>query len=227
MGMSGGNFLEVIEWFDDTGKELAHRIPEEGSGDIKYGAQLTVRESQAAVFFYEGKAYDAVGAGRYTLSTLNIPIITKILSLPWGFVSPLRAEVYFINTKTFANLTWGTRDPVAFKDSTLGLIRLRAFGMFNIRVVQPSLFINTLVGTKGSLYRRGHRRLSRKGHSFPFQRLPRGQPRYPFQPAGTVRYHFSGAYKGAGKRFLSFRHPAFRPLYQFDNPSTGSSEGHR
>lgn len=150
MGMSNGMFLEVIEWFDDTGKEIAHRVPQEGSGDIKYGAQLTVRESQAAVFFYEGKAYDAVGAGRYTLSTLNIPIITKILSLPWGFTSPLRAEVYFINTKTFANLAWGTRDPVAFKDSTLGLIRLRAFGMFNIRVIQPSLFINTLVGTKGS-----------------------------------------------------------------------------
>ncbi len=145
-----GNFIEIIEWFDDTGKEIAHRIPQEGSGDIKYGAQLTVRESQAAIFFYEGKAYDAVGAGRYTLTTLNIPIITKLLSLPWGFTSPLRAEVYFINTKVFANLAWGTRDPVAFKDSTLGLIRLRAFGMFNIRVIQPSLFINTLVGTKSS-----------------------------------------------------------------------------
>ncbi len=145
-----GNYLEVIEWFDDTGKEIAHRVPREGSGDIKYGAQLTVRESQAAIFFYEGKAYDAVGAGRYTLTTLNIPIITKLLSLPWGFTSPLRAEVYFINAKTFPNLAWGTRDPVAFKDSTLGLIRLRAFGMFNIRVIQPSLFVNTLVGTKAS-----------------------------------------------------------------------------
>jgi membrane protease subunit (stomatin/prohibitin family) len=140
--------MEVIEWFDDTGKELAHRIPGEGSSEIKYGAQLTVRESQAAVFFYEGKAYDAVGAGRYTLSTLNIPIITKILSLPWGFTSPLRAEAYFINMKTFPNLAWGTRDPVAFKDSQLGLIRLRAFGVFNIMVVQPTLFINTIVGTQ-------------------------------------------------------------------------------
>lgn len=145
-----GNFLEVLEWFDDTGKEIAHRLPEEGSGDIKYGAQLTVRESQAAIFFYQGKAYDALGAGRYTLSTLNIPIITKLLSLPWGFTSPLRAEVYFVNTKVFTNLPWGTRDPVAFKDSKLGLVRLRAFGMFNVRVIQPSLFINTLVGTKAS-----------------------------------------------------------------------------
>ena len=144
-------FLEVIEWFDDTGKEIAHRIPESGSGEIKYGAQLIVRESQSAVFFYQGKAYDAVGAGRHTLTTLNVPIITKILSLPWGFTSPLRAEVYFTNMKVFPNLTWGTRDPVAFKDSRLGLIRLRAFGVFNIQVVQPTLFVNTIVGT-GNTY---------------------------------------------------------------------------
>jgi membrane protease subunit (stomatin/prohibitin family) len=148
VGMNNKIFMEVIEWFDDTGKEIAHRIPGEGSGEIKYGAQLTVRESQIAVFFYEGKAYDAIGPGRHTLSTLNIPIITKILSLPWGFTSPLRAEVYFINMKLFPNLTWGTRDPVAFKDSQLGLIRLRAHGIFNIRVVQPTLFINTIVGTQ-------------------------------------------------------------------------------
>jgi membrane protease subunit (stomatin/prohibitin family) len=146
--MNNTIFMEVIEWFDDTGKEIAHRIPGEGSGEIKYGAQLTVRESQAAVFFYEGKAYDAVGAGRYTLSTLNIPIITKILSLPWGFTSPLRSEVYFVNMKLFPNLSWGTRDPVAFKDSQLGLIRLRAHGIFNIMVIQPTLFINTIVGTQ-------------------------------------------------------------------------------
>lgn len=150
MGKNNIVFLEIIEWFDDTGQEIAHRIPESGSGEIKYGAQLIVRESQSAVFFYQGKAYDAVGAGRYTLTTLNIPVITKILSLPWGFTSPLRAEVYFTNMKVFPNLTWGTRDPVAFKDSRLGLIRLRAFGVFNIQVVQPTLFVNTIVGTKNT-----------------------------------------------------------------------------
>ncbi len=150
MGMNNKVFMEVIEWLDDGGQEIVHRVPGSGSGsgEIKYGAQLTVRESQAAVFFYEGRAYDAVGAGRYTLTTLNIPIITKILSLPWGFTSPLRAEVYFVNMKTFPNLAWGTRDPVAFKDSQLGLIRLRAHGVFNIKVVQPTLFINTIVGTR-------------------------------------------------------------------------------
>ena len=142
-------FLEVIEWFDESGKELVHRIPESGSGEIKWGAQLTVRESQAGVFFYNGKAVAAFGPGRHTLKTANIPILTKILSMPWGMTSPLRAEVYMVNLKTFTDLKWGTRDPVAFRDSELGLIRLRAFGVFNVQVIQPVLFINTLVGTQG------------------------------------------------------------------------------
>jgi len=141
--------LENLEWFDESGKELVHRLPEEGSGEIKYGAQLTIRESQAGVFFYKGKAVGAFGPGRHTLKTGNIPLLTKIASLPWGMESPLRAEMYFVNLKVFTNLKWGTRDPVAFKDSELGLIRLRAFGIFNLQVVQPVLFINSLVGTQG------------------------------------------------------------------------------
>jgi len=149
MGTSNVVFLEVIEWFDETGKELVHRIPQKGSGEIKFGAQLIVRESQAAVFFYKGKAVEAFGPGRHTLKTLNIPILTKIAAIPWGLTSPLRAEVYLVNMKVFTNLKWGTRDPVAFKDSELGLVRLRAFGVFNLRVVQPLLFINSLVGTQG------------------------------------------------------------------------------
>jgi len=149
MGSDNVVFLEVIEWFDDTGKEMVHRIPESGSGEIKLGAQLIVRESQAAVFFYNGKARDAFGCGRHTLTTANIPILTKVLSLPWGFTSPLRAEVYMVNMKVFPDFKWGTRDPVAFKDSELGLVRLRAFGNFNLRVIQPILFVNTLVGTQG------------------------------------------------------------------------------
>ncbi len=149
MGTNNIIFLEVIEWFDETGTELVHRIPEGGSGEIKFGAQLTVRESQAAVLFYKGKATDAFGPGRHTLKTANIPILTKILAAPWGMMSPLRAEVYIANMKVFPNLRWGTREPVAFRDSELGLIRLRAHGMFNIQVIQPILFINSLVGTMG------------------------------------------------------------------------------
>ena len=149
MGTNNLIFLENLEWFDETGQELVHRLPEEGSGEIKYGAQLTVRESQAAAFFYKGKAVGAFGPGRHTLKTANIPILTKIASFPWGGTSPLRAEVYFINLKVFTNLKWGTRDPVAFKDSELGLIRLRAFGVFNLQIAQPVLFVNSLVGTQG------------------------------------------------------------------------------
>lgn len=149
MGTDNLIFLEILEWFDESGKELVHRIPETGSGEIKYGAQLVIRESQAGIFFYQGKAVGAFGPGQHTLKTANIPILTKIAALPWGFKSPLRAEVYFVNLKVFTNLKWGTRDPVAFKDSELGLIRLRAFGMFNLRVFQPVLFINSLVGTQG------------------------------------------------------------------------------
>ncbi|MBN1904271.1 MAG: SPFH domain-containing protein [Deltaproteobacteria bacterium] len=149
MGTDNLVFLELIEWFDETGNELTHRIPEKGSGELKFGAQLIVRESQAAVLFYKGKAVDAFGPGRHTLKTGNIPVLTKLLSAPWGMNSPLRAEVYMVNLKVFTNLKWGTRDPVAFRDTALGLIRLRAHGIFNIRIVQPVLFINSLVGTMG------------------------------------------------------------------------------
>jgi membrane protease subunit (stomatin/prohibitin family) len=149
MGNDNLIFLENLEWFDESGKELVHRLPEKGSGEIKWGAQLTVRESQVGVFFYKGKAIEAFGPGRHTLQTGNIPILTKIVSLPWGMSSPLRAEMYFVNMKVFTNLKWGTRDPVAFKDQELGLIRLRTFGIFNMQVVQPVLFINRMVGTQG------------------------------------------------------------------------------
>lgn len=150
MGTDNLIFLELLEWFDPSGSELAHRLPEKGSGEIKWGAQVIVRESQAAVFYAGGVACDALGPGRHTATTQNIPILTKVLSLPWGFKSPFRAEVYFVNLKIFNGLRWGTRDPVAFRDSELGLVRLRAHGVVNVQVVQPVLFVNSLVGTQGS-----------------------------------------------------------------------------
>jgi membrane protease subunit (stomatin/prohibitin family) len=148
MGTDNLVFLEMLEWFDTTGRELAHRLPEKGSGEFKLGAQVIVRDSQAAVFYSGGVACDALGPGRHTLVTKNVPLLTKALALPWGMTSPFRAEVYFVNLKVFANARWGTRDPVAFRDSELGLVRLRAHGICNLQVVQPVLFVNSLVGTQ-------------------------------------------------------------------------------
>jgi len=143
--------LDIIEYFDETGEEMVHRIPEQGSAETKYGSQLVVRENQQAVFFRDGKAMDVLGPGRHTLSTQNIPLLTGLLTRIAGFGpdSPFRVEVIFVNMKVYTNLKWGTREPVAFRDSELGLVRLRAFGNYTMRVVEPQLFVNTLVGTQG------------------------------------------------------------------------------
>ncbi len=138
--------MEVIEWMDPTGEEMIHRIPGQGSSDFKLGAQLIVRDSQMAIFFKSGHAADSFTTGRHTLSTLNVPILTRLLAFPYGFNSPFRAEVYFINLKTFTNLKWGTKHPVTFKDSKLGLVRLRGFGAFTMRIAEPILFLNSIVG---------------------------------------------------------------------------------
>lgn len=140
--------LEIIQYFDQTGKELSHRIPETGSGDIKLGAQLIVQENQAAVFFRDGKALDTFRAGRHALSTMNIPLLTRLLSLPFGFKSPFQAQVYFVNLKTFLDLKWGTKEPVGFRDAELGYVRLRAFGVYSLKVVNPQLFIGEVAGTQ-------------------------------------------------------------------------------
>ena len=138
--------IEVIQWKEDTGEDMVWRFP--GSDEIKMGAQLIVSESQAAVFFRDGKALDVFTAGRHTLSTMNLPILTKLMSWPFGFKSPFQAEVYFVSRRVFTNQKWGTREPVVFRDTEFHMVRLRAFGIFSMRVHEPQLFVNTVVGTQ-------------------------------------------------------------------------------
>ncbi len=142
-------FLEILECFDESGEELVRRLPAEGSADIKLGAQLIVRENQEAIFYTGGQPRDHFGPGRHTLHSENIPLVTTALSLPWGFKSPFRCEVYFIHRKTFTQLRWGTHEPVVFRDARLGYVRLRAHGQTSFRIVDPERLIHDLVGTQG------------------------------------------------------------------------------
>jgi len=141
--------LEVIEHHDPTGNEIVYRFPPEGSAEIKMGAQLVVHESQEAVLYRDGKALDVFGPGRHTLSTQNIPLLTKMLALPFGGTSPFRVAVVFVNKRTFIDQKWGTREPVVFRDAELGMIRLRAFGTYAYRIADSQLFVNTVVGSQG------------------------------------------------------------------------------
>jgi membrane protease subunit (stomatin/prohibitin family) len=138
--------IEVIQWKEDDGNEIVHRFPT--SDEIKMGAQLIVAESQSAVFFRDGKALDVFGPGRHTLTTMNLPFLAKLLSWPFGFKSPFQAEVYFVSRRIFTNLKWGTREPVVFRDTEFKMVRLRAFGAYSLRITEPQIFVNTIVGTQ-------------------------------------------------------------------------------
>src|SRR5437667_7506523 len=139
-------FIEVIEWLDDSGNTLLYRFPVHGQ-EIKNGAQLTVRESQTAVFVFQGQIADVFSPGLYTIDGGNTPILTKLGAWKYGFNSPFKAEVYFINTKQFTDLKWGTPNPVMMRDADFGMVRLRAFGIYSIRVVEPRALIKEIAGT--------------------------------------------------------------------------------
>ena len=143
-----GEFVDVISWLDDTRDTMVWRFERRGQA-IKYGAKLTVREGQAAVFVHEGQLADVFGPGLYMLETNNIPILTTLQHWDHGFNSPFKSEVYFVNTTRFNDLKWGTKNPIMCRDPEFGPVRLRAFGTYSMRVSDPGLFLKEVVGTDG------------------------------------------------------------------------------
>lgn len=142
--------LDIIEHPDEYADEIVHRVPADGSGEFRLGSQLIVRESQRAVFFRDGKALDVFGPGRHTISTNNVPLLASLLGLPFGGDSPFKAEVYFVSLREFTDMKWGTPQPLAFRDTELGMVRLRAYGTYSMRVDDPQLFVNQIVGNRSA-----------------------------------------------------------------------------
>jgi membrane protease subunit (stomatin/prohibitin family) len=139
-------FIEVIEWLDNSGNTMLYRFPVHDQ-EIKNGARLTVRESQAAIFVFQGQIADVFPPGLYTIDGGNTPILTKLGAWKYGFSSPFKAEVYFVNTKQFTDLKWGTPNPVMMRDADFGMVRLRAFGIYSMRIGDPRAFMKEIAGT--------------------------------------------------------------------------------
>jgi membrane protease subunit (stomatin/prohibitin family) len=144
-----GELVDIIEWLDPTSDTMVHRFERHGN-EIKHGAKLTVREGQVAVFINEGKIADVFNPGMYTLTTQNLPIISTLQAWRHGFESPFKAEVYFISTRRFTDLKWGTKNPIMLRDAEFGPLRLRMFGTYCMRVENPVAFVKEIVGTDGT-----------------------------------------------------------------------------
>lgn len=143
-----GQFIDVIHWTDDTRDTMVWRFERQGH-EIKYGAKLTVREGQAAVFVHEGQLADVFTPGLYMLETNNMPVMTTLQHWDHGFQSPFKSEIYFVNTRRFTDLKWGTKNPVICRDPEFGPVRIRAYGTYEIKVADPALFLQEIVGTDG------------------------------------------------------------------------------
>ena len=141
-----GELLDVIEWTDDSRDTLSYRFPDDDKA-IKNGAQLIVRESQVVQFVYLGEFGDTFAPGKHTLTTDNIPVLTKLKSWKYGFNSPFKADVYYVTTRLFTGNKWGTSNPIMMRDDDLGIVRVRAFGTFDFRIVDPRLFLKEVAGS--------------------------------------------------------------------------------
>jgi excisionase family DNA binding protein len=141
-----GELIEIIEWTDDSRDTLSYRWPDDDK-EIKNGAQLIVRESQIAQFVYLGQFGDTFGPGKHTLTTDNIPVLATLKGWKYGFNTPFKADVYYVNTRLFTGNKWGTANPVMMRDNDFGIVRLRAFGTFDFRIVEPRLFLKEVAGS--------------------------------------------------------------------------------
>ena len=141
-----GELLELIEWQDDSRDTIAWRYPDEDKA-IKNGAKLVVRESQTAQFLYLGQFGDTFGPGTHTLATENIPVLTRIEGWKYGFQSPFKADVYYVNTRLFTGNKWGTANPIMMRDADLGIVRVRAFGTYDFKVVNVQTFLREVAGS--------------------------------------------------------------------------------
>ncbi len=146
MGLFKNEFIDIIEWTDSSADTMVWRFPR-FQNEIKNNAKLTVRESQVAVFVNEGQFADVFQPGMYTLSTQNLPILSTLKGWKYGFNSPYKAEVYFVNTKQFTNLKYGTKNPIMIRDAEFGPVRIRAFGSYALRITDPKVFIKEIAGT--------------------------------------------------------------------------------
>src|SRR6187200_1632199 len=138
--------LEIIQWEDDSRDTISWRFPDEDK-EIKRGAQLIVRESQNCQFIYLGQFGDTFGPGKHTLVTENIPILSTLQGWKYGFESPFKADVYFVNTRLFTGNKWGTSNPIMLRDPDFGIVRVRAFGTYDFRIVDPRLFLKEVAGS--------------------------------------------------------------------------------
>jgi len=143
-----GEFIDIIEWTDDSNDTLVWRF-ERYQNEIKNGAKLTVRQQQVAIFVNEGQIADIFTSGMHELKTENLPVLSTLQGWKYGFSSPFKAEVYFVNLRTFTDNKWGTKNPIMLRDPEFGPIRIRAFGNFNIKVTQPEKLLEEIVGTDG------------------------------------------------------------------------------
>ncbi|MEZ9526511.1 SPFH domain-containing protein [Enterovibrio norvegicus] len=143
-----GEFIDIVEWIDNSNDTLVWRF-ERYQNEIKNGAQLTVRPGQAAIFINEGQIADIFEPGMYELTTANLPILSTLKGWKHGFNSPFKAEVYFVNLRTFTDNKWGTKNPIMLRDPEFGPIRIRAFGNFDIKVSNPKKLLEEVVGTDG------------------------------------------------------------------------------